>query len=367
MMYQSNNANSSEKQISFRKIMYPVIISVVVIIVLLAFTGDNIDLSLFMKLSPLWLVGGFAIFILAQSLNALRTVLLLKAFGMKLKFRDAFLNIFLMHFFNNLTPFAAGGQPFQVYDLAKRGIPGATSAAVIVSRYVMTNIAVMILAFCFIPRYWRLFLNIPGIGIFAFVGAIATFALLILLVTLSYSRKFLIKLVGFLVKPKIFRRGLSKAFKCESKEVEGKLSEKFEEFHRYMTIIWKKGPHYMVIDVILAIIYSAMTKYVIYFIFVGLSKTALIPLKSGFISVWGAEELLYLVAFYTPTPGASGALEGGLYFMLRGTIPKELIAIGIAIWRFLTYHMVIILGAFIFVGVTSNRRKRKKLISEEIK
>lgn len=364
-MEQPNNTNDS-RQISFRKIMYPVIISAVVIIALLAFTSDYIDLSLFMKLSPLWLVGGFAIFILAQSLNALRTVLLLRAFGMKLKFRDAFLNIFLMHFFNNLTPFAAGGQPFQVYDLAKRGIPGATSAAVIVSRYVMTNIAVMVLAFCFIPRYWRLFLNIPGIGIFAFVGAIATFALLIFLVTLSYSRRFLMKLVGFLVKPKFLRKGLSKAFRCESEEVEHKLSEKFEEFHKYMTVIWKKGPHFMVIDVILAIIYSAMTKYVIYFIFIGLSRTSAIPLESGFVNVWGAEELLYLVAFYLPTPGASGALEGGLYFMLKGTIPKELIAIGIAIWRFLTYHMVIILGTFIFVGVTSNRRKRKKLVNEKI-
>ena len=365
-MDQPEKYGGTEKKISYRKIVYPLVVSAVVIIALLALTGDSIDLSLFMKLSHLWLIGGFAIFILAQSLNALRTVLLLKAFGVKLPFREAFANILLMHFFNNLTPFAAGGQPFQIYDLAKRGIPVATSAAVIVSRYVMTNIAVVTLAFCFMPRYWRLFFNIPGIGVLAFVGALATFFLLILLITLSYSKKFLMKLVDLLVKPKFLKRLLGKALKCHSDEVRESLIEKFEEFHLYMKLIWKKGPHYMIVDVVLAMVYSAATKYILYFVLTGLSKTSGIALNTGFTGVWGAEELLYLIAFYMPTPGASGALEGGLYFMLKGSIPKELVAIGIAVWRFMTYHLVIILGSLLFIGVTT-RRKKRKLCTQESK
>lgn len=348
-----------KRQASSKNIVYAVLISVIVILAILAFTGEDLDLSLFLKLPFYWIIGALLLYLLALCINALRIFLLLRAFGIRFKYSYAFTNNLLMQYFNNITPFAAGGQPFQIYDLTRKGVDVTTAAAVIVSRYVMTNIAILTLAIFFLPKYWRSFLNIPGIGIFAFLGAFFTFALLVLLTTLSYSRKLLTKLVDLLVKPKFLRKLFAKRLNCEPEEVREKLLKNFEEFNYYMHFIWRKGPHYMFVDVGLAILSSMVFKFILYFLIIGLSKTSGKPVTASFLDVWGVQELLFLVAFYVPTPGASGALEAGLFFMLKDAIPKDLIAISVTLWRLLTYHFTIVVGSLTFFIQQIRRNKSR--------
>ncbi|AKI97538.1 lysylphosphatidylglycerol synthase transmembrane domain-containing protein [Kosmotoga pacifica] len=339
---------------SYKKAFYALIISLIVIFAILAFLGENVDLSLVLKLSPSWIIGTISIYMLAQSINALRTKLLLKSYGINLPYKEAFANILLMQFFNNLTPFAAGGQPYQVYDLSKRGVETTTAAAVVVSRYVVNNVAILILALIFLPKYWNAFLKIPGIGIFASLGALMTIALLIFLVTLSYSKKMLIRSLDIFLKPTFIRKLLGKSLDCEPDEVREYLIKKFEEFNYYMKLIWKKGPHNMFIDIALSILFSVVFKFIMYFVLMGLLGVSQVTSSVSFLEVWGVQELLFLVAFYVPTPGASGALELGLFYMLGGVLPKGVIGIAVALWRLLTYHFMIVLGTVIFLA----RQKR---------
>jgi len=230
---------NQKQSFSYKKALYALIISFVVILAILAFFGGDTDFTLIFKMSPLWIVGVILIYMLAQSINALRTKLLLKSYGIKLPYREAFVDILLMQFFNNLTPFAAGGQPYQIYEV-------------------------------FLPKYWKTFLKIPGIGIFAFLGAFLTIALLIFLVTLSYSKKMLMKFLDALLKPKFLKKIIAKFMDCKTEEVRDHLVEKFEEFNYYMKLIWKKGPHYMLMDIVLSISFSLTFKFIMYFILIGL-------------------------------------------------------------------------------------------------
>ncbi|OAA30713.1 hypothetical protein AT15_09820 [Kosmotoga arenicorallina S304] len=352
-------AENQKQSFSYKKALYALIISFVVILAILALLGEDTDFSLIFKMSPLWIGGVILIYMLAQSINALRTKLLLKSYGIKLPYREAFVDILLMQFFNNLTPFAAGGQPYQIYDLSKRGIETTTAAAVVISRYVVNNVAILILALIFLPKYWKAFLKIPGIGIFAFIGAFLTIALLIFLVTLSYSRKMLMKFLDALLKPRFLRRLIAKFLECKPEEVRDHLVKKFEEFNYYMKLIWKKGPHYMLVDIGLSILFSLTFKFIIYFILIGFFDASNNPLNVPFVEIWGVQELLFLVAYYVPTPGASGALELGLFYMLGGTLPRGIISLAVALWRLLTYHFMIVLGTLVFLVRQRNLAKEK--------
>lgn len=345
----------SEQQISYKNIFYAIFISIVVMLAIFAFIGKDLELSYFLELKWYWIVGALGLLIGAHSINALRIVLLFRIFGIRFRFRDGFVNNFLMQYFNNITPLAVGGQPYQVYDLTARGINLTTSAAVIVSRYVTTNMAIIIVAMIFLPKYWRAFLNIPGIGIFVFFGAFMSFAMLFLLATVSYSQKMLDILLKLLTKRKFMRKLLSKFLKCRPLDVREILREKFQEFHKYMLIIWRKGPQFMILDVFLAISFSFVFKFILYFILVGIASSSGEVLNASLIDIWGIQELLYLVAYYVPSPGASGAMEAGLFFMLGGSVSKSILGVGIAIWRLLTYHLIIVVGTIAFLGIKKLR------------
>jgi hypothetical protein len=345
----------NEQQVSYKNIFYAIFISIVVMLAIFAFIGKDLELSYFLELKWYWIVGAIGLLIGAHSINALRIVLLFRIFGIKFRFRDGFVNNFLMQYFNNITPLAVGGQPYQVYDLTARGINLTTSAAVIVSRYVTTNIAIIITAIFFLPRYWRAFLNIPGIGIFVFFGALLSFVVLFLLATVSYSQKMLNILLKLLTKRKFMKKLLSKLLKCRPIDVREILREKFEEFHKYMFIIWRKGPQFMILDVFLAISFSFVFKFILYFILVGIASSSGEVLNASLIDIWGIQELLYLVVYYVPSPGASGAMEAGLFFMLDGSVSKSMLGVGIAVWRILTYHLIIVVGTIAFLGIKKLR------------
>ena len=53
----------------------------------------------------------------------------------KCHFRAGMKVAFIGKFYDNVTPFATGGQPMQIYYLNKKGLTGGTSSAVIMIKY----------------------------------------------------------------------------------------------------------------------------------------------------------------------------------------------------------------------------------------
>lgn len=341
--------------------VYAVFISTAVILAILALTGEGLDLSLLREISFAVVLSVLTCYILSLFINSVRTVLILRLFGSRMRLRDSFVNILLMQYFNFLTPFAAGGQPFQIYDLTKRGVEFTTAAAVIITRYVVTSTGLLVLSFFFLPRYWRVFFNIPGVGFVAFLGAFFTFALLVLLVTLSYSKFLLSKLLALLTKPRFMRRILARAFSCKEGDVKELLWEKFEEFNTHMIWIWRRGPQHLLVDLSLTITYIFLFRFTLFIVAQSVSAVSSTTANSvSLFQVWGAQELLNLVVYYIPTPGASGATEAGLFFMLSGTISREALGISLAIWRGLTYHLVIVVGTIVLLTIAKRRKKITK-------
>ena len=88
-----------------------------------------------------WFLVGF---VLIFSYWGLRS-LVLKRFTRYFKPGARFLNSFQLtmrtQFFNAVTPFATGGQPYQVYYLAKEGIKVSSSTSIILQNFIVYQIA----------------------------------------------------------------------------------------------------------------------------------------------------------------------------------------------------------------------------------
>ena len=57
----------------------------------------------------------------------------------------------------------------------------------------------------------------------------------------------------------------------------------------------------------------------------------------------------FLAVSFFPTPGASGATEGGFYVYFRGLVPADMLFVVMLLWRFLTYYMVLAAGCILVV------------------
>ena len=65
----------------------------------------------------------------------------------KLSIREAIKHNIIVQFFNGITPFSTGGQPFQLYELKKEGINLAKGASIELVHFVTYQLALVILGF----------------------------------------------------------------------------------------------------------------------------------------------------------------------------------------------------------------------------
>ena len=75
--------------------------------------------------------------------------------------------------------------------------------------------------------------------------------------------------------------------------------------------------------------------------------------------------LVYALALFVPTPGATGSSETLFYLLFQPVLPKEVLGIVIAGWRFLTFYFVLILDG-ILLYILMQVGKPKSLRNAEL-
>lgn len=57
------------------------------------------------------------------------------------------------------------------------------------------------------------------------------------------------------------------------------------------------------------------------------------------------QAVLTLIIYFIPTPGSSGAAEGGFFLLFSPLIPGPILGISVLLWRFFTLYLGVLLGA----------------------
>lgn len=255
----------------------------------------------------------------------------------KLNLLEAIKHNLITQFFNGITPFASGGQPFQVYSLKQEGISLTDGTNIIIQDFIVYQIALVILGiFAIISNH---FLTIfPEVGL---LKQLVTLGFLInaLVIAILFIVAFAKKINLFIAKKLIYFLGKLKIIK-DSEKTSQKWKEYISRFHVGAAILMKDKKHFI---------------YLIFLNLVALMSLYLIPMVilfglGDYTSVTGGYALItsayvMLIGSFVPIPGGTGGLEYSFLTFYGNFITGSTLKAIMLIWRFITYYFGIIVGA----------------------
>ena len=322
-----------------KKIINYLLLLIVTIIVLYLSLKDNYKeiLNVVGTLNKGWLLVGFLLITSYWFFKAIAFSNIIKNFKKDYPFKDAFKFILQVNFFNAITPFSSGGQPFEIYYLKKEKIKLADVTTIVIEQFVVYQIALVSLGLLAIisNQIFNIFPNSSVLKNLVTIGFVINTLVTVVLFLLAFTtktNKFIIdKVIHVLYKLKIV------------KDEKGKE----EKFNNYINDLHDGTKR--LLENKLSFIGMILSN------FVGLICLYLVPLSilyatGDYTSFNGLQSIVssayvMLIGSFVPIPGGTGGLEYGFVkfygYFIKGSI---LTAIMIT-WRFITYYIPMIIGA----------------------
>ncbi len=262
---------------------------------------------------------------------------------------------FATQFFNAITPFSTGGQPFQIYIINKRkGISYGRITSISVQNFIVYQSALVIhgflalLVYLFHSETTLLFgektkmLIIIGLGLNFLVIA----GLSIVANSRRLSHFISINFVNFLAKIKIIKKPL---------EAREHTLNFLQEFHHDIEVLSKDKKLFLItvgINLVKLSLFYSLT-YILC-LAIGIENISL-------LSIIIASSFTMLLTSVFPIPGASGGAEIGFLMFFASIVSGSYETVLMLIWRFFTFYLGLILGFLIFAFAFHGNKNLNKI------
>ena len=273
--------------------------------------------------------------------------IVLKNFVLKFKSKLSTFDAFRIHmstiFFDQVTPFASGGQPYEIYKLTKEEkLPVSSSTNIVFQTFIVYQIAFLFLTtLAFIYNLiFRIYPVNPLLRSLVTIGFIVNLVVGIIMFTVAFLDRFNTFLINLGIKI-LFKLKIIK----DKEKQEEKWKESIKNFHESASYLLKDKKNFM--KGILLNILSILALYMVpLVIFYG------IGVNSGItgVEVLVTSAYVTLMGSYIPLPGGTGGLEYGFLVFFGCFILEPKLTAAMIIWRFVTYYLGIIVGA-IFINI----------------
>lgn len=323
-----------------KKFINIILIIIFTLIVLYFSLKDNYDeiIELLLNSDIRWLFIGYLFVLSYTFLKSVVTNDIINKFK-KFDIKKTFDLQLMTFFFNAITPFSTGGQPFQVYTLKKNKLSLSDGTNVIVQESIIHQIALIVVGFL------AIIIN-EIFDMYKFEGIILTFLILgfglnilviFLLFLISHSNKIDKLITKYIVKLLTFLRII------KNKDILNKLHNTIDNFNYNSKILLKDKKRFIKLILIncLALLCLYVVPLTILFSFnnyVSFDGMIAIVLVS-FISI---------ISSYVPLPGGIGGQEYLFVLMFGVYVNQPLLSSLMIMWRFITYYLPMIVGAVIF-------------------
>lgn len=302
-----------------------------------------------------WLVLIVLAFLAHLAVDSLIYFVLIKQCGYGNRYGLSLRTSILGFYYNNITPWSSGGQPFQMAYLAKCNIDTPTACTLPFVKHTMHVYALIAFVAVFFGIWHENISWVVHVG--AYLAIVVTS--LIPLTMLVFSKK-----LGwtFKITEKVVALGAKlKLVKNYDKAV-GKARDTMDSLaaaYKYLS----ENRTTIIVLVILSLADLMILGLYPYFIvralggecglFETVSKSYYVSLSSGII----------------PTPGASGASEASFYAVFDGLTPAGTLFWAVLLYRMLVFYLPIIMGVILHIVealVGKRRVKRVTLVKREV-
>lgn len=256
------------------------------------------------------------------------------------KFIKTFIMRLIIFFFNAVTPFCTGGEPFQVYMLNKNNLTVVEATNTTIQETIIHQLSLMIVGIITIilNKIFKI-CDLNGfLYTFLIVGFLANLLVVSLLFLLSYNKK-LSKIITNIVFKVLL---LFKVIKNKEEKMKN-LEDSLINFHKNSNLLLKDKRKFISL-----IILNSLAFVCLY----------LVPLTLLFsfnrFSDFNAITSIVIVSFVTiissfvPLPGGTIGQEYVFITLFSIYINEPLLSSLMLIWRFTTYYLPLIIGAIIF-------------------
>ena len=313
-----------------------------------------------------WLVGGLLIYVVYILVQTLMYYVLIKDITGKKRFGLAYDVAVVGKYYDNVTPFAVGGQPMQILRLAKNGISAGTSTSLPIMKMMLNSAVNMILAVLFF------IFGVPKIPVttplndmlltllilFGVIGLVITIIVVVFTFLIAsgglVTRSFISGILRIGYKLRIVKNYRQTFQRVLNQVTEYKVSFRF--------ILKNKKTLFKMLGLCLleCLSYAIMPYFVvqafaetismepIMFLFICLSQYYICAMASSFI----------------PLPGGTGIMELSFIFLF-GIIVGDNIVWALLAWRILSYYLILVHGfvhELVHIGKNMVKsRKRREL------
>lgn len=260
-----------------------------------------------------------------------------RKFNKDYKFTKAFKLQLMTNFFNAVTPFSSGGQPFQIYSLKKQGIEITSATNIIVQNFIVYQIALVLFGIIsIISNYFFHFFEDVGllkqlVTMGFIINALITIGLFVIAFAKGFNKIVVNWIINLLSKIKIVKN--------KEKNLEN-WNTYINNFHNGAKILIANK--WFFIKSILCAILALACQYLIPVIL--LYSTGDYTSFNGFQSIVACSYVM-LIGSFVPIPGGTGGLEYGFMAFYGNFISGTTINVILILWRFVTYYLGLIIGA----------------------
>lgn len=343
-------------------IIFMILLTILVVTLILSLGEINNIIAKFNEIANgnnwVWLLAAIGLALAYFILWPLSQVIFGKALKVEATGMESYLIGCSEHFYNGITPFAAGGQPFQIYSFTKRKVTTAKATGIVLTSFVTFMMVTNAFAIASLIFYKQIAdgletLNLGWLQYIAIVGFIINFAVLLFMIAMGTSKKLRNGFVN-LFKKIAYAKMFHKEHKHKwSQKLFGKLGlaltngiPKFEEYCNNAQIAFKETwTHKRATAFAIIIKIAAMACYYAIPFFI----LKAVGIELGFdklILVLFCTSFAITSVVWMPTPGGTGGIEYAFMIVIAavtGTSANDPAAV-VLIWRMITFYFILIIS-----------------------
>ncbi|MCH3910145.1 MAG: flippase-like domain-containing protein [Bacilli bacterium] len=356
---ETNQKQFSKKSVAYKVALF-LLITVIAFSIIFSFTDLNEVWDAITKVqgTNMWIAAGCII--VYMLIWPLSLVLIARVKKIKATPFDTYLIGGTEHFFNGVTPFSTGGQPFQVYAYTKVGVKAADSTGMILMNFIAYMIATNAFAIASLFFYGDFSVNFNSstkwIIILGFVMNFLTLAFMICMATCKWVRDVFTAALKGLCKVKWIGKHLTKAIPmfeqyCDNAQLAAK--EVFSHKWLFMSAV--------LIKLVDLVFYYAIPFFILRALGVHVewSQIYLFILASSFAIT---------TMVWVPTPGGTGGIEMAftmIFSALAVGVNASVVSGAMLLWRALTYYFLMLLSFLEYLWYKARVRRRNSKEKKE--
>ncbi len=309
-------------------------LSAAAVAVVLFLTVDERTGDALLDIDPKYIGLFLAIWIAALSLDATSIVLFTRGTEERIGFFAAVKTATLRIFFNIITPFGFGGQPFSILSLKREGIPAGKGSSIVIMKLVTLSAFTQAGAIVSFLLYHRQVETMRFLTTLFLVTGSLGIVFVVLLISGFLYPHFLVRSLTTIGKVLHSVRILKSTLNLKRRIIHEAVVAR-RSFRRYFS-------HHLGCF-IGGTLFNGLTYFtqlvLLWAILFGLGIE--IPFGDALVL---AAILLFLIMFM-PTPGAVGFGEAFFLLLYARVIPTYLLGVALVLWRFFYHYLSALFGA----------------------